>query len=177
MEQKVNVWKSNLTNGLLLGLAGIVYTLILYFFDQSTNKSLGNAFMIIQLIVLFLLMKSYRDNFMHGMITYGQAVGAGVIICLYSTVIMAVFSYILYAFIDPGLIDKMIAMSEEAGLKKGYTQEQIDMGMKFTKKIMNPPVLAAMSVFIGMFMGTIMSLILAIFVRKEGNPLIDTPEN
>ena len=177
MEQKANVWKANLTNGVLLGLAGVVYTLILYFLDLTTNKPLTNAFMLIQLILLFFLLKSYRDNYMHRMITFGQAVGAGVVICLYSSIIMAVFSYILYAVIDPGLIDKMIALSEEASLKRGFTQEQVDAGMNFTKKIMNPPVLTIMSLFFGTLMGTVMSLIIAIFVRKEGNPLIDTPEN
>jgi len=176
MEQSVNPWKANLTNGLILGLIGIVYTLIMYFLNLTTNRSLGFIFILIQIIVLFFLVRSYRDNYMHGMISYGQALGAGVIICLYYSVIMAIFSYILYAFIDTGLIDKILAMSEEAGLKKGYTQEQIDLGMRFTKKIMTPPIMALTSIFSSMFFGFIISLIIAAFVRKEGNPLIDTPD-
>ncbi len=177
MEQKVNPWSANLTSGLILGLIGIVYSLVMYFLDLALNKTQGWIFYVVQIVVLFFLVKSYRDNYLHGMITYGQALGAGVIICLYYVIIMAVFSYILFALIDKGLIDKMLAMSEEAGLKKGYTQEQLEMGMKFTRKIMTPPVLAIMSIFGGMFMGTIFSLIIAAFVRKEGNPLIDTPAN
>jgi hypothetical protein len=176
MEQNVNVWKANLTNGLILGLTGIVYTLVLYFLDMSTNKSLGYVFFIVLIIVLFFLVKSYRDNYMLGMITYGQAFGAGVIICLYYAIIMAVFSYILYSFIDTGLINKLIAMSEEAGLKRGLTQEQIDMSMKVTRKIMTPTFLSIMSIVSNMFFGTIMSLLAAIFVKKEGNPLIDPQE-
>ena len=35
MEQNVNVWKANLTNGLILGLIGIVYSLVMYFLDLS----------------------------------------------------------------------------------------------------------------------------------------------
>lgn len=177
MEQNVNPWKSNLTNGLILGLIGIVYSLLLYFLDMSTNKSLGRVFFIIQIVVLFFLVKSYRDNYMHGMITYGQALGAGVIICLYYAIIMAVFTYILYGLIDPSLINKLLAISEEAGLKKGYSQEQIDMGMKFSKKIMTPPVMAIIGIIVNMFFGVIFSLIVGIFVRKEGNPLIDQPAN
>jgi Protein of unknown function (DUF4199) len=176
MEEEVSVWKSNLTNGLILGLIGIVYTLVLYFLDMSTNKSLGYVFFLIQIVVLFFLVKSYRDNYMHGMITYGQALGAGVIICLIYAVIMAVFSYILYAFIDTGLIDKLIAISEEAGLKRGLTQEQIDMSMKVTRKLMTPVFISIMAIISNMFFGTIFSLIIAIFVKKEGNPLIDSPE-
>jgi hypothetical protein len=177
MEQNVNPWKANLTNGLILGLIGIVYSLLMYFLDMSTNKSLGNVFFIIQIVVLFFLVKSYRDNHMYGMITFGQAMGAGVIICLYYAIIMAVFTYILYALIDPGLINKLLAISEEAGLKKGYSQEQIDLGMKFSKKLMTPPAMAIIGIIINMFFGAIFSLIVGIFVRKEGNPLIDQPAN
>ncbi len=176
MENNVSVWKANLTNGLILGLIGIVYTLVLYFLDLSTNKTLGYIFFIVQIFILYFLVRSYRDNYLYGYITFGKALGAGVVICLYYSFIMAIFSYILYKFIDTGLIDKMVAISEEAGLKKGFSQEQIDLGMKFTRKIMTPPVLAFFSLAGGVFFGTIMSLIVAIFVRKEGNPLIDAPE-
>ena len=176
MENNVSVWKANLTNGLILGLIGIVYTLVLYFLDLSTNKSLSYVFFIIQIFVLFFLVRSYRDNYLYGYITFGKALGAGVIICLYYSIIMAIFSYILYKYIDTGLINKMLAMSEDAGLKKGFSQEQIDLGMKFTRKIMTPPVLSFFSLLFGVFFGTITSLIVAIFVRKEGNPLIDAPE-
>jgi len=176
MENNVSVWKANVTNGLILGLIGIVYTLVLYFLGLSTNKSLGYVFFFIQIFVLFFLVRSYRDNYLYGYITFGKAVGAGVVICLYCSVIASIFTYILYKFIDTGLIDKMIALSEEASLKRGFSQEQIDLGMKFTRKIMTPPVLAFFSLAGGVFFGTIMSLITAIFVRKEGNPLIDAPE-
>lgn len=174
MEQNVNPWKANFMNGLILSLAGIVYTLILYFLDLSTNKSLGYIFIPIQIIIMYFLVRSYRDNFMHGMITFGQATGAGVIIFLYYAVISSVFAFIFYSFIDTAFMGKMIAMSEEAGLKKGYSQEQIDLGMQFTKKIMTPTFMAIMSFFSNMFFGVVISLIIAAFVRKEGNPLIDS---
>jgi hypothetical protein len=37
--------------------------------------------------------------------------------------------------------------------------------------------MAPLSIFGSMIQGLIMSLIVAAFVRKEGNPLIDTPQN
>jgi hypothetical protein len=177
MEEKVNPWSANLTNGLILGLIGIVYSLVIYFLDLSFNKAQGWIFMLVQIVVLFFLIKSYRDNHMHGMITYGQALGAGVIICLYYAVIMAVFSYILYTVIDTGLIDKQLAFAEEGMIKKGIPQEQIDAGMKVTAKIMKPAFMVPVGIISNMFFGTIISLIVAAFVRKEGNPLVDAPAN
>ena len=176
MEQKANVWKANLTNGLILGLIGIVYTLVIYFLDLTINKVQGYVFLLILIVALYFLVKSYRDNYMHGYMTYGQAVGAGVVIFLYYAIIIAIFTYILYAIIDPGLIDKQLAAAEEMMAKRGMPQEAMDAGLKIQKKMMKPEIMAPMSIFGNMLYGVIMSLIVAIFAKKEGNPLIDTPE-
>ncbi len=178
MEQKVNVWKANLTNGLILALVGVVYSLIMYFLDLSLNKTQGYVMMIIQIALLYFLIKSYRDNYMHGQITYGQSVGAGVIIFFYYAIVMAVFGYILYTIIDPGLVTKQLAAAEETMRAKGIlTEAQIETGMKFTEKILKPGIMSISGIFFSMIWGTILSLIVSIFIKKEGNPLIDTPEN
>ncbi|MGA2406463.1 MAG: DUF4199 domain-containing protein [Bacteroidales bacterium] len=178
MEQKVNPWKSNLTNGLILALVGIVYSLIMYFLDLSLNKTQGYVFVIIQIAILYFLLKSYRDNFMHGQITYGESVGAGVIISLYYVIIMAVFTYILYKVIDPGLVAKQLGQAEDVMRAKGnLTEAQIETGMKFTERIMKPGIMTISGLFIGMIWGTVLSLIISIFIKKEGNPLIDAPAN
>jgi hypothetical protein len=177
MEEKVSVWKANLTNGLILGLIGIAYSLVMYFLDLSLNKIQPFVFVLIQIVILYILLKSYRDNYLHGQITYGQSVGAGVIIFLYYAVIMALFSYILYSVIDTGLLDKQMAFTEEAMIKRGTPQAAIDTSMALQAKIMKPAIIAPLSIFGNMFWGVIISLIVSIFVRKEGNPLIDSSVN
>jgi Protein of unknown function (DUF4199) len=177
MEEKVNVWKTNLTNGLILGMVGVVYSLLMYFLNLSLNKSQGYVFIIIQIVLLYFLLKSYRDNYMHGQITFGQSVGAGVIMCLYYAVIMAIFTYILYAFIDKELTAKQLALAEEMLVKKGTPQAAIDTAMAMQAKFMKPAIMALFVIFGSMFWGVILSLIISVFVKKEGNPLIDTPAN
>src|SRR5664279_2847327 len=129
MEQEINAWKTNLTNGLILSSVGIVYTLLVYFLDLTFNTYQGYIGMAIQLVVLFFLLKSYRDNFRHGQITYGQSVGAGVIIYVYYAIIMAIFGYLLYTVIDPGLMKKALAVAESKMASKGLSQAQIDTAM------------------------------------------------
>jgi len=177
MEENVSPWKNNLTNGLILGLVGIVYSLIMYFLDLSLNKTQGYVFILVMIAMLYFLLKSYRDNFMHGQITYGQSIGAGVIISLYYALIMAVFTYILFAIIDPGLVTKQLAMIEEGLVQKGVPQEGIDAGMKITAKMMTPAIMAPFSILVNVFYGLILSLIISIFIKKEGNPLIEASEN
>jgi hypothetical protein len=177
MEENVNVWKTNLTNGLIMGLVGIVYTLIIYFLNLTFNQYQGIVFYIIQIVLVFFLLKSYRDNFMHGQITYGQSVGTGVIIYLYYAIIMAIFTYILYAVIDTGLVTKQLAFAEQKMVEKGMPQAAIDAAMSMQAKIMKPAIMAPLSIFGTMILGVIITLLVSIFVKKEGNPLIDAPAN
>lgn len=177
MEEKVSVWKANLTNGVIFGLIGVVWTLVIYFLDLTFNKIQGWALLAILLVVLFLMLKSYRENYLHGFMTYGQSLGAGVIIFLYSAIISAIFTYILYKFIDTGLVAKQLAFIEEAMVKKGAPQQAIDAGMAMQRKLMVPEIMAPLSIISQMFIGTIISLIVSIFTRKEGNPLVDDTSN
>lgn len=175
MEEKVSVWKANLTNGIILGLISIVYTLVLYFLDMTFNKTLGYIFMIVQIGILFYMLKSYRDTYLHGYMTYGQSLGAGVVIILYSTILTTIFSYILYKFIDTGLTAKLLTITEEGMVKKGMTQTQIDAGMTMSKKMLTPGFMMISGFLGSMFFGTVVSLLVSIFTRKEGNPLVEPP--
>jgi hypothetical protein len=177
MDEKVSVWKANFNNGIILGLIGIVFTLVMYFLDLTFSKVPGYIFILAQIFILFYMIKSYRNTYLHGYITYGQSLGAGVIIFLYYSIITAIFTYILYKFIDTGLTAKMIAFAEETMAKRGLTQEQIDAGLSIQKKIMVPGIMAPLGILGSMLWGTIISLIVSIFTRKEGNPLVDAPLN
>ena len=176
MEQNVNVWKANLTNGVILGLIGVVYTLVMYFLDFTFNKVQGYVFFLILIVALYYLIKSYRDSYMYGYITYGQAVGAGVVIFLYYSVIMAVFMYLLYAVIDTGLVAKQLAFAQDIMEKKGIPEEAMDAAMKIQKKFIKPEIIAVTGILGNMLTGVIMSLLAAIFIKKEGNPLIESQE-
>lgn len=177
MDEKVSVWKANLNNGVILGLLGIVFTLVMYFLDLTFNKVPGYIFIVAQVFILFYMIKSYRNSYLHGYITYGQSLGAGVIIFLYYSIITALFTYILYKFIDTGLTAKTLAFAEETLVKKGIPQQAIDAGMAINKKIMIPEIMASLGILGTMLWGTIISLIVSIFTRKEGNPLVDAPSS
>lgn len=177
MEENVNPWKANLTNGLILGLIGVVFTLLMWILDLTFNKTVGYLFPLAAIFLMYYFIKSYRDNYLHGYITYGQSVGAGVIIYLYYSIVAAVFTFILYKFIDPDLTNKMLAFVEEQIRKTGRMPESaIDSAMSMQKKIYKPEIMAPFSILGNMIFGTVISLIASIFTKKEGNPLLDAPE-
>jgi hypothetical protein len=173
MENRVSPWKANLNAGLILGLIGIIWTLIMWFLDQTTNRTMGWIFFIVLIIGLFFGIKSYRDKYLNGFITYGHSLGAGVIIMIYYSIISAIFTYILYKFIDPNLTDKMLALAEEQLVGRGMSESLIEQSMQIQKKVMTPLVMSLSSILSGVFFGTILSLIISLFTKREGNPLID----
>ena len=118
----------------------------------------------------------YRDQFRGGFISYGQAVGSGVIISLYSSIIGALFTMVLYTLIDPDLMDKFYAFNEQQMLDRGSPEEAVEIGMNVTRKLFTPETLSLFSIFGGVMGGTIFSLIIAIFLKKEGGEIpVETP--
>lgn len=168
--QKVSPWKANLNWGLILGFVSVIYTAILYFSDQMFNQKLGYLSILLMVVLLFFGIKAYRDQYKGGFIKYGQAVGAGVIISLYASIISAIFTLLLYKLIDTDLVNKLYAFSEQRMIDRGTPEEQIDMAMNFTKIFLNPYIMAVMAIVNGVFVGLIISLIEAIFLKKEGAP-------
>ena len=81
-------------------------------FDLTFKSWIMVPSLIISLGVLYFLLRAYRDHYNNGYITYGKSVGAGVIINLYAGVIAAIYVYVLYAFIDPGLVEKSLAFAQ-----------------------------------------------------------------
>jgi len=176
MEQKRSIWKETLNYGIILGLVSVGFSVLTYMFDLTFKTWIMVPSLLISLAVLYFLLRSYRDHYNDGYITYGKSVGAGVVINLYAAVIVAIYIYVLYAFIDPGLSDKALAFSQEKMIAKGIPESAIEAGTAMQAKMMKPWIQALTSVFYGVFFGLLMSLIVSLFVMKKGNPLLDEAE-
>ena len=171
MEKKVSVWQATLNSGLILGLALVIYTLLLYFLDQTFNTSLGYVSYLIIIIGLVLGIKSFRDDARGGIMSYGQGVGAGTVIGLYAGIIGAIFTYLLYTVIDPDLMGKLLTFTEEKLIETGRVpEEMMDQTMEFQKKLMAPWIMSISAVIGTVFFGVVVALIASIFLKKEGNP-------
>lgn len=176
MEEKRSVWKETLNYGIILGLITIVLSVLTYMLDLTFKTWILWPSLVISLVVLFLLLRSYRDHYNNGYITYGKSVGAGVVINVYAAVITAIYIYVLYAFIDPGLVDQQMAMAEEKMINRGVPEAAIDAGMAMQAKLMKPWFVSLMGLINSVFFGLIISLIVSLFIMKKGNPLLEEEE-
>ena len=154
MEKKVSVWQATLNSGLILGFALVIYTLLLYFLDQTFNRSLGWVSILIIIIGLVLGIKSFRDDARGGIMSYGQGIGAGTIVGLYAGIIGAIFTFLLYEVIDPDLVGKLLTVTEERFLKSGrFPEEMVDQMMERQKKLTTPLIMSIGAIINYVFFG------------------------
>ena len=176
MEKKRSIWKETLNYGIIYGLITVVLSVLTYMFDLTFKPWIIWPGLLLGVVVLFFLLRSYRDHYNNGYISYGKSVGAGVIISIYAAIISAIYIYVLYSFIDPGLMDKSMAVAEAKMLEKGLPEAAIERAMEMQSKMMKPWFTSLMGIFNSVIYGLILSLIVSLFVMKKGNPLLDELE-
>jgi len=176
MEEKRSVWKETLNYGIILGLISVGLSVLTYMFDLTFKTWITWPSLLISILVLYFLLRSYRDHYNNGYITYGKSVGAGVVINIYAAIITAIYVFVLYSFIDPGLVDKSLAVAEQRMIDRGIPDSAIEQAMQLQAKIMKPWFTSLMSTISSIFYGLIVSLIVSLFIMKKGNPLLDEVE-
>ena len=162
--------------GLIIGFAGIIYSVILYMIDQNLNQALGMAGMIITIGLLVMGVRSFRDTVNDGVLPFNPAFGFCMVAIVVSSVIGIIYAYLLWTVIDPDIIGKMKDMQVEKMLDKGIPEEALDQAMRIIAKLMKPGVMIAMGLFGSLGAGTIIALIVAaIFKRDESteDPVVE----
>ena len=174
MEQNsTSVWKSALTTGVYLGIVFILTSVIFYVMGNPFSKVAQYITYPIMIAGIVLAQISYKKS-LGGEMTYGQAFGVGLLAMVFASVISGIYTYLLYEFIDPSLQEQLRLFTEESIIKQGSSEQEIEMGIKIANFLQKPPIMFAMAIVGGAFMGAIISLITAIFTKK--NPSDEVPE-
>lgn len=168
MEKRVSSSIAGMTYGLYLGVISVVFTLIAYFAGMVGEDFVGWISFAISIAFVCWAMINFRDKQNGGYLAYGQGVGLGFMTFFIAGIISATFSYVLYQFIDPGLVEQLVQKSlEEAVQKNPQIESNLEMAEKSIRWFVNPPVLAIMLVVLSAIGGIIISLILAAIFKKE----------
>ncbi len=164
--KKPSLSYSAMTYGLYLGLALVVYSLILYMASQNFNQGLNSLSYLIIAGGLFFSLKHYRNKVNSGVLSYGSGLKLGVLVALFAGFISGVFSYILFS-IDSTLIDQMIQVQQQAMLESGMKEDQVAQMEEMMRNMSNPMILVLSSIFSMAFIGLIFSLVIAAIVKKN----------
>jgi hypothetical protein len=165
-------WQLIIKYALAYALSFIGFQLLLYIasIDQNTIKWLVFVINIgISYAVLFISLRSRRNDQLGGYITYGKAIATGALVLLLATPLLGLWTYIFSAFIDAEGIKASMELAKREMIEKGYSEEQIAMGNKMASVFSSPSILALTSFVASYFTGFLVLLITAIFVQKP-NP-------
>ncbi len=168
-----SLFQNSLIWGLITGGMLILFSLFLYIFDLMGNKSM--AYFSYLLIVLGLVLGTlqYRNKSLGGYISYGQSLASGVLIALFAGIISALFTFIFFTYVDPAAYQAIVNAQFEKVANdlsaKGLTDEQIDNAIEMGKKFSSPLITTLSSMFMTPLVGTILMLIISIFIKKNNN--------
>jgi hypothetical protein len=171
-ENKPGLLKHVMTYGAIIGLILVVYNVLLYITGLTFNKGLGLVQYAVLIAGLYMGTKVYRDNVLGGFISYGHALGSGVLIALFVGIISVFFQYILLRFIDPGLVDKyMVILQEQFENSRFIPEDQVDLALEKSKESMTALWSIPVGVLTFTFFGFIISLITSAIVKRDPNPV------
>lgn len=154
--------------GLILGLIGIIYFVILDFLGQAQNQSWNYLGIIFSIIAFYLAYKEFKvdgDGFM----SYSQGLGIGTLSSLISSAISGLFTLIYINFINTSFMENMKQMQIAKLEEQGLSDAQIEQAAPMMEMFMSPIAMFFMVILIGTFFGFLVALIMsAIF--KESKP-------
>lgn len=162
------MWKYAVTYGLYYAILSIVITVIMYITGSMMAKSVQWITSLVMLATIVLIQLHYRKT-LRGSISYGQSLGVAVLSMVFAAIPIAIFTWALYKFIDPGLLDMIRLTAEEQLVEQGLSEAQIDAALTISSKFQTPAILAVSQFFNLPFMGVIIGLISSIFIKKQ-NP-------
>ena len=166
-QQEPSKVKSALNFGAILGLVLLVINLSSYVFELVENKLF--TFLTWGIIIGGIVygIKKYRDGVLKGFISYGSALGYGVLISLFASIISSFASYLYLKFVDDSILLSLLEKAEIEMIEQGQPEQAIEIGMKVSEAIYSPMGMFLLGILATTFMGLIISLIAAAFLKND----------
>ena len=171
------LWKTAASHGLVVGMLLVLVAIIIWVGKGGASGGMRilNWFVIIGSI--YYSMKIWRDKFNNGIIKYSQALGYGVAVMFLASIVFGFYNIIYMNYLDPNTVAESMDLLEETYYEMGFSEERVELAMEMAGTLQTPLFQAFSTVFGTTFMGFLVSLIVALFVRREGDPFQDAMKN
>lgn len=165
--EKVSTARIALKWGLIYGLLSIVVTTIIYTFNLMSQSWISTVVSILLSFgVLYLAFREFRD-LNGGFMRFGQGLGLGMLLFVTGGVLAAGFDTLYKKVIDPGVVDKILEITEMQYEKSGFSPEVIEQSMEAAKPFIAGPLAPVIVIFSYALTGFICSLIMAAIMKKN----------
>jgi hypothetical protein len=166
--------KLYVTYGFLIALGSAILTMALFALgyhseNLATGQKLGYLSLVIMIAGIALGMREYRKEVGQGVMSYGRALGTGVLISIWASVFGAVFNFVYFQFINPGFTDANVQFQMAEMERKGMPASTVEQAEGMIRLFSSAPMVTIMGLIMGVIIGAVLSLILAaIFKSKPG---------
>jgi hypothetical protein len=164
-----------LTFGLIAGgVLSAMMLLTLPFIDQigfDRSEVIGYATIIAAFLLVFFGIRTYRDRVAAGVVTFGRALGVGLLITLVACLCYVVTWEVIYFTMTPDFTQKMAAYAIESARASGASEREIEatrQRMQSMKRLYDNPLTNATLTFLEPApIGVAVSLISAAVLRRK----------
>jgi hypothetical protein len=157
--------------GLIMGALLAAFPLLLFALGLDKEESIQSVSTVVNLLViggvLFFGIREERDIRGNGFITFGKGFGMGFKISVIAASISAISSYLYFSVINPGMFAFIKMKQEEAMIERGMSDEQVAKASESMAAWMTPGAMAGFSLVSMVLLGTVLTLIVAAFLKKE----------
>lgn len=154
--------------GLILGLIGIIYFILLDFLGKAQDQGWNYLGLVFTIVAFYFAYKEFKEDG-DGFMSYGQGLGIGTLVSLFSSILSGAFTGIYITYINPAFMENakqvQIAKLEEQGLSDAQIEQAQPMMDLFT----SPFMIFIMAIFVGTFFGFLIALIMSAIFKKS-NP-------
>ncbi len=131
----------------------------------------GYAGMLLAFSLIFVGIKSHRDKYNNGVISFGKAFRTGLYICLIASTVYVVVWMIAYYFFVPDFMDKYTEALMNKTKAEGASQAELNkqaMEMEGYKKMYQNPLMVILLTYAEIIpVGLVVTLISALFLKKR----------
>jgi len=168
--QTASVKKIALNYGLLLALATIVLSVIIYALGMAMDQPWWQSVLnfVFMAAIIWMGLKAFKMG-SGGFMSLGEAIKVGLAISVIAGIIGSIFTYLFVTVIEPDYVVMVLEKTQENMIQQNpdMTQEQMDMAMGMTEKFMSPWIMVAMGIIASLFFGFIVSLIEGLVLKNS----------
>jgi len=163
------------TAGLFIALASAIFGLVFYVtgwdIDSMTNSGLNwfkNVTMIaITYYFIHVAVRQHRQIDRGGYLTVGNGIGLGTLAGVVAGVVGAIWAYIFFTFIAPGMMDTIKEISLQQMQEQGQSAEQAEQAMEMMSFFFSSTFFTIIVIFMSVLFGFLAGLISGLILKKD----------
>lgn len=157
--------------GLFTSFVFFVWMVLVYTIIVPNFYGAGEFIMFVSVFIptigIFFGIKERRDKSNFGHITFREAFRTGIVITFIISVMIVIFTYIYYEFINPDYVNFLVAKSEKAMIADNVPREQINAALTVTRYQFSLNVQIIQQLLFVLIGGSVISAVLAFILKKE----------